>query len=277
MGEKYLSRPRSTDSRPLIGITAGRKVLETSVGPMSHFVQPVFYVDAVIAAGGVPVILPSAEGLTPKDTSQKRQSLKTEGGLFLDLLSTVDGLIITGGEDIDPAQYGQDCHPTVQKVDKLRDQFEIDVARFALSQDWPLLGVCRGAQVVNVAAGGTLVQDLPSQQPSPVAHWQTEMTKPAHEVEINSESRLYAAIGAGRIHVNSAHHQAVQAIAPQLHPVAWAEDGVIEATESPTHRWVIAVQWHPEMLYENDSSHLRLFQALVEAARNNRRLCLQSA
>lgn len=238
-----------TVRRPLIGITAGRKVIETGVGPMAHWVQPVFYAEAVAAAGGVPIILPPVEGWPEQ------------------ALATVDGLLITGGEDVDPAQYGQARHPTVAKVDPLRDQFEIAVAHFALAQDWPLLGICRGAQVINVAAGGTLVQDLPSQQPGPIVHGQPEMTRPAHEVEIAPKSRLCAAIGANRIQANSAHHQAAQAIAPLLRPVAWAEDGVVEGAESPTHRWIVAVQWHPEMLYQNDPAHRRLFEALVEAAR----------
>ena len=235
--------------RPVIGITAGRKVIETSVGPLVHFVQPVYYAEAVLAAGGIPIILPAAEGWREQ------------------VLAVTDGLLITGGEDIDPAQYGQARHPAVEKMDPLRDQFEIAVARFALAQDRPLLGICRGSQVINVAAGGTLVQDLPSQQPSPITHRQPEMAKPTHEVEIVPGSRLCVAMGASRIRANSAHHQAVQTIAPPLYPVAWAEDGVVEGTESHVHRWIVAVQWHPEMLYKNDPTHQRLFDALVEAAR----------
>jgi len=239
--------------RPVIGITAGRKILETSVGPLAHFTLPVYYAKAVLAVGGVPIILPPTEGWREE------------------VLMCTDGLLITGGEDVDPAQYGQTRHPTVEKVDPLRDQFEIAVARFALDRDWPLLGICRGSQVINVAAGGTLVQDLPSLQPGLVVHRQPELTTLAHEVEIAPHSRLRVAIGATRIRTNSTHHQAVQAIAPVLRPVAWADDGVIEGTESPTHRWIVAVQWHPEMLYENEPAHRRLFEALVEAARQTHR------
>ncbi len=235
--------------QPVIGITAGRKTIETSVGPLTHFVQPVFYAEAVLAAGGLPIILPPAIGWREE------------------VLAMVDGLLITGGEDIDPAHYGQTRHPSVEKIDPLRDQFEIAAVRFALAADRPLLGICRGSQVINIAAGGTLVQDLPSQRPGPIAHSQLDLTKLVHEVEITSDSRLYAAIGANRIRANSSHHQAVEIPAPQLRPVAWAEDGVVEAAESLTHRWIVAVQWHPEMLYEDDLAHRRLFEALVEAAR----------
>lgn len=243
---------RGATRRPLIGITAGRTIMETSVGPLAHFVQPVFYAEAVLGAGGDPIILPPVEGWHEQ------------------LLAMVDGLLITGGEDIDPAQYEQRRHPSVIRTDPFRDRFEIAVARFALNQDLPLLGICRGSQVINVAAGGTLVQDLPSQQPSSIAHAQPDMTKLAHEVVIASESRLHAILGLDRLSVNSAHHQAVESVAPPLRPVAWAGDGVIEGMESPARRWVVAVQWHPEMLYAGDQVQKRLFEAFMEAARRQR-------
>lgn len=245
---------------PLIGISAGRKTLETSVGPLRHFVQPVYYVEAILAAGGIPFILP------PMASSTRERPNST--GWFKEIPEVLDGLLITGGEDVEPIQYGQTRHPTVKKVDALRDQFEIAMARCAFEMDLPLLGVCRGPQVINVAAGGTLIQDLPSQQPGPIVHMHLEMTEEAHEIEIAPGSRLSTIIGKGSISTNSAHHQAVNVVATQLRPVAWAKDGVVEAIESPSHRWLVAVQWHPEMLYESHPIQRRLFEAFVEAARH---------
>ncbi len=238
--------------QPLIGITASRQTMDTPVGPMPFFVQPAFYSEAVLAAGGIPVILPPAQQLAAG------------------VLELVDGLLVSGGEDVEPGRYGQSPHPTVEWVDPVRDEFEFKVVQYAFAADRPLLGVCRGAQVLNVAAGGTLVQDLASRQPALGHHTQSRLDEPVHDVELAPSSRLRAAIGADRISVNSGHHQAVESVAPALTPVAWATDGVVEATESPSHRWIVGVQWHPEMLYAHHEDHLRLFEAFVQAAREAR-------
>jgi putative glutamine amidotransferase len=243
--------PNAQD-RAHIGITASRQTIDTSVGPMPFFVQPVYYAEAVLAAGGIPLILPPSQTWRPE------------------ILDFMDGLIVSGGEDVEPGRYGQTPHPTVEWIDPVRDEFEIAIVRYAFERDRPLLGVCRGAQVLNVAAGGTLVQDLASRHQDLGRHSATKLDEVVHDVEIAPDSRLRDAVGSGRISVNSGHHQAIQAISALLKPVAWAADGVVEAAESPNHSWIVGVQWHPEMLYEHHAEHLRLFEAFVRAALESR-------
>jgi putative glutamine amidotransferase len=243
----------SLPERPLIGITASRETIPTSVGPLPFYTQPTYYAEAVTAAGGIPLILPPS------------------ADWHREILDILDGLIVSGGEDVEPQRYGQEPHPTVQWVDPVRDEFELEVVRYAFDRDRPLLGVCRGAQVLNVAAGGTLVQDLASQHPNLASHTQDQLHTVTHAVELAPATRLRAAIGAGSLSVNSGHHQAIHTVSARLKPVAWASDGVIEAAESPDRTWIVGVQWHPEMLYAEHVEHRRLFEALVQAARESRR------
>lgn len=241
--------PFAPSRHPLIGITAGRKVLETGVGELAHFVQPVFYAEAVSAVDGIPVVLPAAEDRLE------------------DLLSRLDGLILTGGGDIDPRCYGQPAHPITDKVEPTRDEFELGLARFALRTGIPILGVCRGAQVINVAAGGSLIQDIPSQRGDEIAHMQSSLARPAHSISIDADSRVARSLGVTSIDVNSGHHQAVLELGAGMRAVAWAKDGIVEAIESDQHPWAMGVQWHPEMLWRERLAHRGLFGALVEAAR----------
>jgi len=243
----------SLPDRPLIGITAARETINTSVGPLPFYTQPTYYADAVTAAGGIPLILPPS------------------ADWHREILDILDGLIVSGGEDVEPQRYGQEPHPTVQWVDPVRDEFEFEVVRYAFDRDRPLLGVCRGAQVLNVAAGGTLVQDLASQHQELASHTQDQLHTATHAVELAPATRLRAAIGAASLSVNSGHHQAIHTVSARLKPVAWASDGVIEAAESPDRTWIVGVQWHPEMLYAEHAEHRRLFEALVQVARESRR------
>jgi putative glutamine amidotransferase len=184
----------------------------------------------------------------------------------MQLLDRLDGLIFSGGGDIDPALYHSPGHPTVYLVDPERDTFELALAKAALMIDIPILGICRGMQVLNVATGGDLVLHVPDRYGDRLLHRLDHPRRPIeHTVQIEAGSRLAALVSAEDIDVVSWHHQAVQAIASDWQVVAHAADGLIEAMEHKQHPWMIAVQWHPE-LSPNDSVHQRLFQAFVTAA-----------
>ena len=239
--------------RPLIGIPAATSdpspVPRT---PFSHF--NAFYPDALMAAGALPVVIPL--NLAEADLRA--------------LFERLDGVLLAGGVDVDPTAYGELRHSRLGKVDPARDRAELTLARWALATGLPLLGICRGVQALNVAAGGNLYQDLSSQYPGAVRHdfkhKETPWDMPAHEVRVAAGSRLSAILDATALTTNSFHHQAVRQTAPSLRPVAWAEDGVIEGIEEPAHRFAIGVQWHPEAVVRSDPFAMRLFAAFVAAA-----------
>jgi putative glutamine amidotransferase len=188
------------------------------------------------------------------------------------LLGEIDGLLLTGGGDVDPALYGEHRHASVDDAEPGRDEFELDLARRAMTGEVPLLAICRGAQVLNVAAGGTLVQDIPSSIASELRH-SIEQPKDevAHEVRVAPESRLAWALGtvveaSGTCRVNSRHHQSVGRLGDGLVSSATATDGVIEAIEKPESRFCVGVQWHPENFWRTGEFR-PLFGAFVEAAR----------
>jgi putative glutamine amidotransferase len=187
-------------------------------------------------------------------------------------LAACDGLLLTGGADVDPAVYGDaDRHPTVELAPE-RDAYELALARAAMARGLPVLAICRGVQVLNVAAGGTLVQDLPSQQPSDLQHSLVEPRDAiAHDVTVAPGTRLAKALGGqvgldGRVAVNSRHHQAVRDVAPGFVSSAVAPDGVIEAIERPDGPFCIGVQWHPENFWRTGEFE-PLFRSFVESAR----------
>jgi putative glutamine amidotransferase len=188
------------------------------------------------------------------------------------LLNEIDGLLLTGGGDVDPALYGEERHPTTDDAEPGRDEFEIDLARRAMTADLPVLAICRGAQVLNVAAGGTLVQDIPSEVATDLAHSVTEPKDAvAHTIRIAPGSRLEQALGgavdgAGTCRVNSRHHQSVERLGPGLVPSATAPDGVVEAIETASAAYCIGVQWHPENFWRS-GEFAPLFASFVTAAR----------
>ena len=233
---------------PVIGITCGH---DTAGGQDRWFVKAP-YIRAVVEAGGVPLLIPP--------TWDER--------LLVLCLDRVDGLLLTGGVDVDPALYGQEPHKALGKVDREWDDLDVVAARLALARDMPVLGICRGVQVLNVAAGGTLVQDIASQVKGALAHQQSApVWEPTHEVTVAEGSRLHALLGVTATAVNSFHHQAVQVVAPGFRAVAHAADGVIEGIESELHRFAVGVQWHPELMAGSDAVQRRLFAGFLAAVR----------
>ena len=188
------------------------------------------------------------------------------------VIERVDGVLLTGGGDVDPVFYGQERHPTVHDAEPGRDEFEIDLARRAMEADLPVLAICRGSQVLNVAAGGTLVQDIPSAVNTGLTH-SLEMPKDcvAHDIHIVNDTRLHAALGGAvdascACRVNSRHHQSVGTLGRKLVASATAPDGVIEGIEAPEARFCLGVQWHPENFWRTGEFR-PLFDAFVAAAR----------
>jgi len=188
------------------------------------------------------------------------------------VLPEVDGVLLTGGGDIDPVFYGQERDASVEDAEPGRDEFELDLARRAMATGTPVLAICRGAQVLNVAAGGTLVQDIPSALSTNLSHRVTEpKNAPAHDITIAPASRLARALesrveAAATCRVNSRHHQSIARVGTGLVPTATAPDGVVEAIEAPGARFCVGVQWHPENFW-GTGEFRGLFEAFVAAAR----------
>jgi putative glutamine amidotransferase len=183
----------------------------------------------------------------------------------------LDGILLAGGVDMDPATFGEAPHPELGNIDPDRDTVELALARWALEDGKPLLGLCRGLQVINVARGGTLHQDLAAQYPNAIKHdyFPTagyERDYMAHDVELAASTRLSALLEYPRTPVNSMHHQGIKTIGSELVPTAYAPDGLVEAIEIPGADFVVGVQWHPEMLEVRAPNTRRLFVEFVEAA-----------
>jgi gamma-glutamyl-gamma-aminobutyrate hydrolase PuuD len=234
--------------KPVIGISAFPRVVETSIGRTRVHTASRYYVESVVRAGGVPVVLPVVD----------RDDVAP-------MIEAVQGLVLTGGGDVQPARYGARPVPETQYVDPARDDFDICLFELALERGVPVLATCRGMQVVNVALGGSLVQHVPAVT-GQVHNWTDRGTEGVHKVKVEPESRLAEALGETELEVNSLHHQAVAEAAPGTRAVAWAEDGTVEAIELEATAAVVAVQWHPELL-EDFPEQQGLFRQLVEAAR----------
>jgi putative glutamine amidotransferase len=197
--------------------------------------------------------------------------LNLSTGALRAIFERLDGLLLTGGADVDPKHYGEAIHEKCGQIDQVRDTVELTLTRWALAEGLPILAICRGIQVLNVAAGGTLYQDIASQMPGSLKHdcWPDyPRNYPAHQVTVNGDSILAAVLGQGRVAVNSTHHQAVKDLAPGFRVVARALDGVIEAIEGCGHPFAVGVQWHPEELVEDAPPMRRLFEEFVSAARS---------
>ena len=233
---------------PLIGVTTSevrRGDLATlrrhGEPPQHEMALGLTYMRAIELAGGVPVVLPPLhDGMAT-------------------LLDRLDGICLSGGPDLDPAAYGARAHAQLGPTEPQLDRFELELARAADSVGMPLLGICRGAQALNVARGGTLHQHVEG-------HRQTELaTQPTHAVRIAPRSQVARVLGARATQVNSFHHQAVEELGDGLVVSAWAPDGTVEAIEDRSHPFLLGVQWHAETLVE-DPGQLALFRALIDAA-----------
>lgn len=238
--------------KPIIGITATPSDDTFDHGTFRRYALSNTYVDAVRAAGGIPVILPPGE---------------TDLQAILDM---VDGLVFSGGSDLDPAIYGDiEVHEATYGIDPERDTYELSLMELAYTQDKPVLGICRGIQTMNVALGGTLIQDVPSAIGADIEHRQQALgkstTDTSHTVAIEPGSLLAGIIGTTSVEANSYHHQAVGTPASSVEVIATSDDGVIESIVAPDRHFALGVQWHPEMLAAGHEEHLALFRALVEA------------
>jgi putative glutamine amidotransferase len=208
------------------------------------------YSRSIAAAGGVPLIIPNHPDLISAE----------------DILRTADGLLLSGGGDVDPAVWGEAIAPECGKPDPIRDEMEIALAKFALKFDMPVLGICRGVQLMAAATGGSLYQDIPTTCPDSIQHQTKNGQKARHDVMLK-ESLLKKVLDCGgdTITVNSYHHQAVKAIGDSFIAVGHSNDGIIEALESPNHRYFIGVQWHPERMTDSPEQ-VRLFLSFIKAA-----------
>ena len=234
---------------PLVGVTTSITVGQT---PERAYVNSA-YLHAVQQAGGVPVLLPP---------QLSKSSIER-------LVRGLDALLLTGGGDVDPAVFGEAPHATLYDVAPSRDALETQVTLLALDKKTPLLAICRGIQVLNVALGGSLHQDVATDPGTEIQHSQKEARdQTTHKVTVAPRSRLGRILGAEDIEVNSFHHQVVKSLGRGLVPVAWAPDHLIEGVElDDDSRWVVGVQWHPEHLVGASEPARRLFSALVTAAR----------
>jgi putative glutamine amidotransferase len=241
---------------PLIGLTSDAE----STGQSSGFAQERFvikkaYFDAVIASGGAPLLIPAYA-----------EAARTDH-----YLSMIDGLIITGGHfDVDPSLYGEKAEFRIDEIKPERTLMEIRLIKKAVRMGMPALGVCGGMQAINVAFGGSLYQDIPSQIPHALRHEQSPIPshEATHEVAVTPGGVFAQAAGARRIMVNSTHHQGVKTLGKRLEPCAVSADGLVEAIEGTFKSFLVGVQWHPELLYGQAPESARLFKSFIKACRD---------
>ncbi|MEZ4767769.1 MAG: gamma-glutamyl-gamma-aminobutyrate hydrolase family protein [Caldilineales bacterium] len=245
-------------SMPMIGMPCARDKSQRYYG-LPIFIQNTTYLKAVTDAGGVPVIIP----------------LQLSEEMLRVIYETLDGVFLPGGEDLDPALYGEEHHEFLGPIDGERDRTEMLLARWALADGKPVLAICRGMQILNVASGGSLFQDIRAQRDGSEKHDYFppafERVRISHDVEIQPDSRLGRIFGQ-RATVNSMHHQALKSLGQQCQPIAWAPDGVVEAMEITGHPYALGVQWHPEELatHQGDAGSRQLFADFVAQCRARR-------
>ena len=246
MGQASSKSPAAqgdTSFRPIIGLST------YGVAHSEGFTIPAEYVQSILRAGGLPLLLPTA-AVDPVDPWLER----------------IQGLVLIGGGDIDPSRYGAAFHETIYNLDDDRDACELALAERALERQMPTLAICRGMQVVNVVLGGTLHRHLPDVFGDKVTHRLPPRETVRHPVDIAADAHIVQAVGRTRIMTVSWHHQAVERLGEGLRPVAWAEDGVVEAVELAGNPALLAVQWHPELSAAEDPAQQGLFNRLVALA-----------
>lgn len=233
-------------SKPLIGI--GCDIFRKS-GERDRAFAFTTYTEAVRRAGGIPVVIPPQPENAP------------------DVVDELDGILLAGGDDCDPAAYGEQRHPTVEPMmDPRRQQNDLTLARAARQRGIPTLGICLGVQVMNVAAGGTLIQDIGSELDTEINHASEPSDRHRHDVIVEKGTKLSTILGERELNVNSSHHQAIRNVGGGLCVTAQAPDGIIEGLEDPQHPFYVGVQWHPEDM-TGEASASTLFGAFIEAAR----------
>ncbi|MBN1137347.1 MAG: gamma-glutamyl-gamma-aminobutyrate hydrolase family protein [Anaerolineae bacterium] len=239
---------------PIIGIVCmDDRPQDGEHGP--RFGQNQSYAHAVARAGAAPLLIPLLAG----------------EALLRALYDKIDGLLLPGGVDVHPKRYGEEIHEKCGSISEIRDEVELVLIRWAMADHKPLLAICRGIQVLNVALGGSLYQDIRAQVPEADrhdCHTSHARNQVAHDVAIAPDSRLAYLVGTGLLPVNSFHHQAVKEVAPGLMVSAQAPDGIIEAVEGEGRPFVLGVQWHPEEMAAEDDRAQWLFDALVEASKD---------
>ena len=229
--------------RPIIG------VLAEIDDKLSTRVQN-SYIRAIEKSGGIPVLIPYVDG----------------GETVEHLVDICDGFFFTGGADIDPKRYGEEPRESIGDVRQYRDEFEFRVFQKVIKTSKPILAICRGAQLVNVALGGTLYQDIPTEVDTKIAHRQSESKfLPPHNVRVIVDTPLYEMTGVEQIKANSFHHQAIKTLGKGLEIMALAEDGIVEAVYLSERQYVRAYQWHPERLFETDLQNRMIFENFIRA------------
>lgn len=236
--------------RPLIGIPCHALIRAETGRPI--YANNRAYVHAVESAGGLPILIPMIEDLN----------------ILIALLSRLDGLLLSGGIDLHPSRYGEEVHPLTEEADLELDEFEITLATWALQQDIPVLGVCRGMQLINIVLGGTLFQDIDDQYPDSIAHSHRDWSRAhlAHHIIVEPGSRMETILGTREVMVNSLHHQAIKEPGQGVCITGHAPDGVAELIEVTGYRFVMAAQGHPEEIYSIEPAFKRLFAAFVQAS-----------
>lgn len=240
--------------KPLIGITCSRLVGGAwgSYSP-GHFMDYIYneYSQGIQHGGGAPVLIP---------VDQTRETLRT-------IIGRLDGLLLSGGPDINPRYYGEEPMAGLEEIDEGLDLMELEIARLAFQRNLPILAICRGIQVLNVSQGGTLYQDIPAQVKGSINHFQkADKGVNTHSIKIETKTSLHRIFRKKEIWVNGKHHQAIKELAPGLIISAKAKDEMIEAVEHPSRKFVLGVQWHPEGTWKNDPYSKKLFRAFILAA-----------
>ena len=245
--------------RPVIGL-ATQTVEATGERP-ACWIMGQRYVRSLVAAGAVPWLVPLLSG---------------DEAMLHEIYDRLDGVFLTGGVDMDPANYGEERHASCDRSDLARDWTEVTLVRWAVRDRKPLLGVCRGIQAINVACGGSLYQDITDQHPGAIKHDYFSDTGAfrrdylAHPVRVAADSHLRRILETDQMQVNSMHHQGIKRLAPGLTASAFAPDGLIEAIEKSEGSYLVGVQWHPEELTEAHPPMYRLFADFVAAAGSSR-------
>lgn len=232
-------------SKPVIGIGAD---IDVTPGKRDKAFAYTTYIDALRKAGAIPVVIPPQ----PENTE--------------DVIAGLDGIVLAGGFDCDPALYGEECHPSVEPMESRRQEGDLSLARVTREKGIPTLGICLGLQMMNVAAGGSLVQDIDSQITTDIRHASPPENRVRHDVRIEQGTKLASILRDELLNVNSSHHQAIRDVGEGFRITAHAPDGIVEGLEDPQHPFYVGVQWHPEDM-PGESAASKLFGAFVEAAR----------